>query len=109
VEETNAGSNLQEAMNRNYEANLNRLQQEIQADGARPTVVDAAITKLFESSNESLPRDLLLLLSDNAEYDESMFSVIHAAETSNDEQYIRAVLSIFTDIMRSALVGRRLS
>ncbi|WP_092719382.1 Imm30 family immunity protein [Rhizobium multihospitium] len=86
----------------NYEANLNRLRQEIQADGARPDVVDAAIIELFESSNESLPRDLLLLLSDNAEYDESMFSIIHAAETSNDEEYIRAVLGAFTDIMRSA-------
>lgn len=43
-----------------------------------------------------------MLLSDDVEYDESMFSIIHAAEASNDEEYIRAVLAVFADIMRSA-------
>ena len=32
-------------------------------------------------------------------YGESELVIIHAAETSDDEEYIRAVLGAFTDIM----------
>lgn len=36
------------------------------------------------------------------QYGESELVIIHATETSNDEEYTRAVLGMFTDIMRSA-------
>lgn len=50
-------------------------------------------------SDQNIILDLLLLLSDAAEHDEGMFSIIHAAD---DEEYIRALLAAFVDMMRSA-------
>lgn len=89
-------------MTKNYQEALESLQQEIQQGGARPAIVDAAIVELSENPGEHLTKDLLLQLSDHAEHDESMFSIIHAAEASNDEDYVRALLEVFADIYRSS-------
>jgi hypothetical protein len=52
-----------------------------------------------------LPGNLLSLLSDNAEYDEGMFSLIHAAESYDDGDdgvYVHALLSVFPSLASAA-------
>jgi hypothetical protein len=89
-------------MSEAYEHNLADLRREIEAGGARPTVIDVAVSELMADTNERLPSDLLSLLSDNAEYDEGMFSLIHAAESYDDNAYVRALLSVFPHLVSSA-------
>jgi len=89
-------------MNEVYEHKLADLRREIEAGGARPTVIDNAVSELMADANERLPSDLLPLLSDNAEYDEGMFSLIHAAESCDDNAYVRALLSVFPRLVSSA-------
>jgi hypothetical protein len=49
-----------------------------------------------------LPGNLLALLSDNAEHDEGMFSLIHAAESYDDGVYVHALLSVFPRLASAA-------
>jgi hypothetical protein len=90
------------AMSEAYENNLANLRREIETGGARPTVIDMAIAELLADCDERLPSDMLSLLSDSAEYDEGMFSLIHAAESYDDSAYVRAVLSAFPNLISSA-------
>lgn len=90
------------AMNDTYEHSLADLRHEIESGGARPTVIDVAVNELMANDDERLPSDLLSLLSDDAEYDEGMFSLIHAAESYNDSAYVRALLSVFPHLVSSA-------
>lgn len=89
-------------MKKSYEQLIYNLRRDIEAAGARPAMIDAAINELMDKGNERIPSDLLSLLSDSAEYDEGMFSLIHAAESYDDEVYIRALLSIFSHLASSA-------
>lgn len=89
-------------MTETYEHCLADLRREIEAGGARPAVIDIAVNELVTEGDERLPSDLLSLLSDNAEYDEGMFSLIHAAEACDDSAYVRALLSVFPDLVRSS-------
>jgi hypothetical protein len=89
-------------MSEAYEHNLADLRREIETGGARPTVIDIAVSELIASGDERLPKDLLSLLSDSAEYDEGMFSLIHAAESFDDTDYVRALLSVFPRIASAA-------
>lgn len=89
-------------MSEAYEYNLADLRREIETGGARPAVIDAAIIELIADGDKRLPRDILSLLSDRAEYDEGMFSLIHAAETVEDDAYIDAFLSVFSQLASSS-------
>jgi hypothetical protein len=89
------------AMSKAYEYKLADLRREIET-GARPAVIDTAVSELWADGDEQLARDLLSLLSDTAEHDEGMFSLIHAAESFDDNSYVRALLSVFPHLMSSA-------
>lgn len=85
-----------------YEYKLEDLRREIETEGARPAVIDSAVNELLADADEHLTRDLLSLLSDKAGHDEGMFSLIHAAESSDDSAYVRALLSVFPHLVSSA-------
>ncbi|MGV1873254.1 Imm30 family immunity protein [Agrobacterium rosae] len=89
-------------MTETYDDQLRCLREEIQRHGARPTVIDSVLSKLLVHSCDKVSRDLLLLLSDEAEYGEGMYSLIHAAESAPDEEYILSLLSIFSAIRTSS-------
>lgn len=85
-----------------YKYYLEDLRREVDAGGARPAVIDSAVKELLAEGDERLPGDLLMLLSDGAEHDEGMFSLIHAAESFDDSAYVRALLSVFPGLASSA-------
>lgn len=85
-----------------YEHSLADLRREIEVGGARPAAIDVAVSELVADGNESLPSDLLSLLSDKVEDDEGMFSLLHAAESYNDRNYVRALLAVFPHLVSSA-------
>ena len=89
-------------MNEAYEHKLADLRREIETEGARPAVIDAAVSELWADGGQHLARDLLSLLSDSAAHDEGMFSLIHAAESFDDAAYVRALLSAFPNLALSA-------
>jgi hypothetical protein len=89
-------------MNNSYESQLRILRDEIENGGAKPSAVDDAVSKLFAMNDVRMPADLLALLFDEAEYDEAMFSLIHAAESVDDPSYVRAMLSAFAKLAASA-------
>ncbi|MGV1873906.1 Imm30 family immunity protein [Agrobacterium rosae] len=89
-------------MTETYDDQLRCLRDEIQHHGARPSVIDSILAKLLAHSCDWVSRDLLMLLSDEAEHDEGMFSLIHAAEYMHDEQYILSFLSVFSTITKSS-------
>jgi Immunity protein 30 len=85
-----------------YERRLTELRREIEMGGARPAIIDTAVNELLADGDERLPSNLLSLLSDNAEYDEGMFSLIHAAESYDDSVYVHALLSVFASLASAA-------
>jgi hypothetical protein len=85
-----------------YEQRLAELRREIETGGARPAVIDVAISELMAVGADRLPSDLLSLLSDSTDYDEGMFSLIHVAESFDDRAYVRALLSAFPHLVSSA-------
>lgn len=89
-------------MSEAYTYKLADLRREIETEGARPTAIDTALSELLADDHEHLARDLLSLLSDRAKHDEGMFSLIHAAESGDDDTYVRALLSVFPDLVSSA-------
>src|SRR4051812_16755175 len=89
-------------MNEAYDHNLASLRREIAAGKARLAVIDAVVSKLLSERDERLVGDLLSLLSDGADHDQGMFSLIHAAESFDDGSYIRSLLLVFTILMSSA-------
>jgi hypothetical protein len=89
-------------MTETYENLLSDLRHEIEAGDARPTVIDIAVNELVSAGDRRLPADLLLLLSDVAQHDEGMFSLIHAAENSDDKSYIKSLLTVFPALISQA-------
>ena len=89
-------------MSETYEHKLEDLRREIETGGARPAVIDTAVNELFADGDGRLARDLLSLLSDSAEYDEGMFTLIHAAENIDKDTYVRSLLSVFPQLVTSA-------
>ncbi|WP_156347529.1 MULTISPECIES: Imm30 family immunity protein [unclassified Sphingomonas] len=89
-------------MNETYEQCLASLRCEIETDGGRPAIIDAAVNKLLAKGDERLTSDLLSFLTDNAEYDEGMFSLVHAAEACDDRTYVRALLAVFPGLVASS-------
>lgn len=85
-----------------YEKILAELRHEIESGGASPAVIDGAINKLLSFADERFSRDMLLLLSDGAKYDEGMFSLIHAAESVDDARYVRELIAVFPVLLVSS-------
>lgn len=85
-----------------YEDKLADLRREIESKGARPAVIDTAVSELMSDRDKPLVRDLLLLLSDRAEHDEGMFSLIHAVKSFDDQEYVRTLLSAFPELVSSS-------
>lgn len=89
-------------MSEAYQINLADLRREIETGGARPSVIDDRVDALLSEGVATLTEDLLASLSDKAEYDEGMFSIIHAAESIADTPYVTALLSIFPTLSVSS-------
>lgn len=89
-------------MNERYEHKLAELRREIETGGARASVIDAAVIELLADRNACSAQDFLALLSDSAEHDEGMFSLIHAAESFDDRTYVRAYLLMLPVLEKSA-------
>lgn len=85
-----------------YEDKLKALRWEIEDGGARPALIDQAVSQLLTYDRPYTAQDLLSLLSDEAEYDEGMFSLVHAAENSDRGTYVQALLSVFPALVLSA-------
>ena len=92
-------------MSAEYDRELHALRREIQLEGARPTIIDRYVQALLTCGGDNLAADLLTALSDEAAYDEGMFSLIHAAESLDGApfgSYVFALLSIFPALMASS-------
>ena len=73
--------------------------------GARPSAIDELVQSLLAEGGDTLAADLLSTLSDEAEYNEGMFSLIHAAESLDIApytSYVSALLSIFPMLSASS-------
>lgn len=64
--------------------------------------VEQALFKVMAHKDISTIGPLLLLLTDDAEHDEVMFSLIHAAESFEDFWYVKGLLSVLSELCRSA-------
>lgn len=89
-------------MSETYDYNLADLRREIESGGARPAAIDIAVSELLTDGNERVVSDLLSLLSDRSQHDEGMFSLIHAAESFDDDVYVRSLLSVFPSLVSSS-------
>ncbi|WP_312687380.1 Imm30 family immunity protein [Brevundimonas nasdae] len=85
-----------------YDSELQALRREIETGGARPSVIDDHVDALLTEGRATLAEDLLASLSDKAEYDEGMFSIIHAAESVDDTPYVSALLAAFPALSASS-------
>jgi Immunity protein 30 len=56
--------------------------------------IDAVLGHIGELRDPRCISELLLMLDDYAEYEEAMFSLIHAAESFNDHEYIHQLLTV---------------
>lgn len=93
------------AMNAKYDNELQTLRREIETGGARTLVIDACVDVLLAEGGKSLAADLLSMLSDKAEYDEGMFTLVHAAESLDVApyvSYVSALLSVFPALFTSS-------
>ncbi len=88
-----------------YDSELQALRSEIETGGARPSIIDNHVDALLTEGGATLAEDLLVLLSDEAEYDEGMFSIIHAVESQDEppyKSYVLAVLTVFPTLSATA-------
>lgn len=85
-----------------YQSDLQALTSELHHNGARPVLIDRYLSSLLDYASEKLAEDLLPLLSDDAEFQEGMWSILHAAETAPQSAYISATISVFPVLARSA-------
>ncbi|MDR6609081.1 Imm30 family immunity protein [Pseudomonas synxantha] len=92
-------------MNAKYDSELQALRREIETEGARPSVIDARVDAMLAEGGKNLAADLLSMLSDKAEYDEGMFTLVHAAESLDVApyaSYVSALLSVFPALFTSS-------
>lgn len=85
-----------------YDSELQALRREIETGGARPSVIDGHVDALLTEGGDTLAEDLIASLSDKAEYDEGMFSIIHSAESVDDTSYVSALLAVFPTLSASS-------
>jgi Immunity protein 30 len=88
-----------------YDNELQALRGEVKTGGARPIAIDQRVEALLTEGGDNLAADLLSVLSDGAEHDEGMFSLIHAAESLDVtpyRSYVSALLSVFPVLFASS-------
>jgi hypothetical protein len=81
---------------------LTKLRLCIEQNEAWPDVVDPLVAEIISQGDKSQIGELLNLLSDESRHDASMFTLIHAAETLDDEVYIACLLRNFSAIANRA-------
>jgi Immunity protein 30 len=64
--------------------------------------LDSALATVMQYKSPMAIAPLLLMLNDAADYQEGMFSLIHAAEAFDDSTYVRSLLDILPDLCSSA-------
>lgn len=89
-------------MTRTHDAILADLRDEIDASGARTTRIDEAIAELEVVRRPGMTRDVLGMLSDAADDDAGMFTLIHAAEAEPAAPYVEGLLAAFPTLMERA-------
>src|SRR5678815_4397277 len=72
---------------------LRRLEQIVREAGGSAPAIDAAIGPVLAANDASVIGPLLLLLRDDADED-GMWSLLHAAESFDDQPYVRDVLRV---------------
>ena len=72
---------------------LRRLEQLVREVGGSAPAIDAAIGPVLAANDASVIGPLLLLLRDDADED-GMWSLLHAAESFDDEPYVGDVLRV---------------
>lgn len=72
------------------------------ASSATVTELDSVIARVTTHRDSASIAPLLQLLDDNYNYDEVMFSLIHAAEDFDDATYVEAFLDIVANIKDSS-------
>lgn len=72
---------------------LSTLEEAIHMDGPDSVaVIDSKIADVMAFNDSRSIRPLIRLLDDNAQYDEAMFSIIHGAESFDDDVYASEIL-----------------
>jgi hypothetical protein len=89
-------------MSTNDDAILAGLGEEIDTNGARATAIDERIAELEAVRRPGMTRELLSLLSDAADDDAGMFTLIHAAETGPAAPYVEELPAAFPTLMERA-------
>jgi hypothetical protein len=64
--------------------------------------LDRALADLVARPTAAYIGPLLLLLDDEADYDEAMFSLIHVAEAFTDAEYVAGLLQVLSDMRARA-------
>ena len=82
----------------NFKEAIEGIKREIEAYGARPEEIDKFLSELRGLNEDSDFRDLLLLLDGEAEWDESMYSIVHFVEKQQIEKYIHQLLIVFPEL-----------
>jgi len=72
---------------------LRRLEQLVREERGPAPAIDTAIESVLAARDPSVIGPLLLLLRDDAD-DEGMWSLLHAAESFEDEAYVRDALRV---------------
>ena len=72
---------------------VQRLEQIVRNGGADASAIDAALQSVLAARDPAVVGSLLLLLSDSAN-DDAMWSLLHAAESFDDDQYARDALRV---------------
>lgn len=67
------------------------------------TSVDAALVSIGQIRDPACIAELLILLDDHAQYDEAMFSLIHAAESFDDSVYIPQLIAVLPALQTKAV------
>lgn len=85
-----------------HQSDRDALRLEVEQGGARPHIIDILIARLPDIRDPCDSAALLSLLSDAAPQDEGMFSIIHAAEATDDATYVAGLLEIFATLSKTA-------
>ena len=82
---------------------LQGLRMAAQMSGDEATLaLDAALGVVTAHRNAASIGPILMMLNDEAEHDEGMFSLIHAAEAFDDAQYVSQLLEVLPELQMSA-------
>lgn len=70
--------------------------------GRNVPALDAAVSNVMKFNDSESIGFLLRLLRDDSLYDEGVFSLVHAAESFDDETYVRRFLEVVPELVKEA-------